>query len=154
MGFVGKFFLLVLTLGFAELTLLVRVSNLIGFWSTLGLCVLTGVLGGALVRFQGLRTFFQIQRKLASGELPTVDIVSGVVLLLSGALLITPGFLSDTIGFLLLLPLARRWVARWLIQRFQQRMVHPGFPSVVWGPVARAGDNPGAVRVRIIDLDP
>ena len=61
MTFVGRFFLAVLALGFVEVYLLVKVAGRIGFFPTVGLCILTGVIGAALVRRQGLQTMRQIQ---------------------------------------------------------------------------------------------
>lgn len=155
MSFVGKFFLLVLVLGFAELWLLVNVASGIGFLPTLGLCILTGVVGGALVRRQGLKTLQQIQQAVGRGEVPAVQIVSGLVLLIVGALLIVPGFITDILGFLMLVPglrgLAAGRVAKSLEGRVQSSF--SGYGAAGFGPFAgadRSEDRRGPV---IIDVE-
>ncbi len=122
MVFVGRFFLVVLVMGFVELYLLVGASRAIGFFTTLGLCVLTGVVGGSLVRHQGLRTMQEVNQSMAGGELPARAIVSGVVLMIVGVLLIMPGFVTDVIGFLLLIPPVRLGAAALLVRSFERRM--------------------------------
>lgn len=148
MSFIGKFFLLVLVVGTSELYLLVQVAAQLTFPVTLAVCILTGMLGGALVRHQGLRTLGEIQRMMARGQVPTEEIVSGLMLLVVGSTLILPGFVSDTVGFLLLVPPLRARVSRWLIRRFQGRINLSHF-----GPMAGGGEPP-PTRGRVIDVEP
>ena len=153
MSFIAKFFLLVTVVGFAELYLLIQVAAQLTFPGTLAVCVFTGVAGGALVRHQGLRTLAQVQRSLASGELPARQIVSGVVLLMVGATLILPGFVSDTVGFLLLVPPIRSWTAQRLISYFKGKLsvsswANPMKMNMGWAP----GAEPD--RGDVIDIDP
>ena len=70
MSFISRFFLLVLFLSFGELYLLMLVAEHITLITTLALCVLTGILGGAMVRIQGLQTLRDIQGSLAKGQAP------------------------------------------------------------------------------------
>ena len=153
MSFIAKFFLLVTIVGFAELYLLITVAAQLTFPGTLAVCVLTGVVGGALVRHQGLRTLARVQRSLSSGELPARQIVSGVVLLMVGATLILPGFVSDTVGFLLLVPPIRAWTARRLINYFKGKLSlaswgGPMNMNVGWAPDAEPD------RGDVIDIEP
>ncbi|WP_159567296.1 FxsA family protein [Budvicia diplopodorum] len=91
-------------LAYIEITLFIQVSLIIGVGLTLVLVILTSCLGVSLVRNQGLKTFIQMQQKLASGENPAAEMVKSVSLLLSGFLLLIPGFFTDFLGLLLLLP--------------------------------------------------
>jgi UPF0716 protein FxsA len=155
LSFVGRFFLLVLVLGFVELYLLIKVAGAIGFLGTLGLCILTGMVGGSLVRSQGSGTLRRIQTEMAEGRMPAVEIVSGLGLMMVGVLLITPGFVTDVFGFLMLIPPLRLLVAGKLLKAFEGRIqVMPpmgGFPPGFGG-----FDADGAPRARadIIDIDP
>jgi UPF0716 protein FxsA len=142
--FIGNFFLLVVLLGLSERYLLFKAAGIVGFWGTVGLCVLTGVVGGTLVRIQGLRTLQQIQESTSQGRVPAVEMVSGVVLLLLGAMLIMPGFITDVLGFVLLIPAVRLTAARRLVRVFERRVV-------IRGP----GMDPNTPqRGRIIDIEP
>jgi len=133
MNFIAGFFFTVLFLSVAELLLLVRASQAMGFLATLGLCVLTGILGGALVRMQGLQTLNRMQGELAAGRLPADEILEGIALLLVGALLCVPGFLTDAIGGLMLIPGLRRVVVGWIRKKVAARVTFhtmgpgPGF---------------------------
>lgn len=122
MGFIARFFLLVCILSIAELYLLVKAAATISLLATLALCVLTGVLGGALVRYQGLQTLRDIQRNTKRGAMPAEDIISGLILLIIGTMLLTPGFITDTVAFMMLIPALRSVVAKQLVGYFKKRM--------------------------------
>ena len=122
MSFIARFFLLVLVLSTAELYLLIFVSARISLGLTLLLCIFTGVLGGAMVRKQGLKTVFEIQKNLQMGKLPALEFASGAILLVIGTLLLTPGFITDTIAFLMLIPALRRVTAGLLLASLKKRL--------------------------------
>jgi len=94
--------------------------------TTVGIIVLTGMLGWSLVKSQGLSTLARIRSETAQGRLPAEEMVSGLCLLATGLLLVTPGFLTDTVGFLVLIPPLRRGLARLLMQRFKMKIVSKG----------------------------
>lgn len=106
-----------------EVWLLVTVGAFIGAGWTIFLVVLTAVIGAALVRAQGVSTLARSQELLRQGELPAVELLGGVALLIAGALLLTPGFFTDTLGFLLLVPpLRRRIIQSWVLRGLNQRL--------------------------------
>jgi UPF0716 protein FxsA len=107
--------ILLLTVPLLELTLLIKVGSVLGVLPTILLCIFTAVLGAALIRVQGLQTLQRVQRKLDQREIPAVDLVAGLILLISGVLLLTPGFFTDILGFLCLVPRLRETLARKVI---------------------------------------
>ncbi len=107
-------FLLFLTVPAVEIYFLIKVGNVIGAIPTIALVVFTALLGAFLLRLQGWITLQRTRMSLARGELPAMEMLEGVLLVVAGALLLTPGFVTDTLGFLLLAPPLRRA----LIQRF------------------------------------
>lgn len=117
------FFLLFITVPVIEIYFLIQVGSVIGAFPTVGLIMLTALLGAGLIRVQGVRTIQRIQASLARGEIPAADIIEGGVLLLSGVFLLTPGFVTDAIGFVCLIPPLRRQFALMLImsQFIQQK---------------------------------
>lgn len=115
-----------------EMYLLIRVGGYIGAWPTIGLVMLTAVIGVALLRVQGLATLTRGMGRLESGELPAREMAEGILLAVAGALLITPGFVTDAAGFLLLFPPTRAAIA----QRMLQRVVVTGVGPA---PGARSG---------------
>jgi UPF0716 protein FxsA len=102
-----------------ELALLAKLSGIIHFWPTIGLILLTGIIGAALARHEGLRTVRQIQSELNQGRMPGRQLVDALMILVAGALLVTPGILTDCVGFSLLLPPVRALLRRWLESRFR-----------------------------------
>lgn len=87
-----------------EIALFIGVGDEIGLLSTLGLCLVTAIIGGTLVRYQGLQTLFKAQSNLRGGALPLTEIFDGFFIVIAGALLLTPGFFTDLIGFSFLIP--------------------------------------------------
>ncbi len=133
-----RWLLLFVVLPAVELALLIEIGGRIGTATTLGLIVVTGMVGAALARSQGLRVVADTQQRLAAGELPADALVDGVLILVAGALLVTPGVLTDAFGFLCLVPAFRRVVKRELQRRFERAVregrVHvsvrsDGFPT-------------------------
>lgn len=102
----------------AELALLLWIGGRIGLLPTVALILVTGALGAALARRQGLATWRRFQEALAAGRLPGRELLEGLLILVAAALLLTPGVLTDAAGFLLLVPPARRRIMR----RFELRL--------------------------------
>ncbi|PIE03438.1 MAG: exlusion protein FxsA [Acidobacteria bacterium] len=123
MSWTSRFFAMVLFFSFAELYLLILVAEHTGILLTIGMCILTGIAGGSLVRVQGIKTLYNIQTTVSRGEIPTLGIVSGLILLIIGAFLLTPGFITDGIAFLLLIPPLRYQVSKWFLARFKKKAV-------------------------------
>jgi UPF0716 protein FxsA len=118
MGILGRLALLFIVVPVLELALLIRIGQVVGFWPTIGLVVLTGASGAWLARLEGLRTLWKLRDELANGRIPGQAILDGVAILIGGAFLLTPGILTDFVGFSLLLPWSRRLIQR----RVQARM--------------------------------
>ncbi|GAB2528335.1 FxsA family protein [Microbulbifer agarilyticus] len=98
------FLLLFIIMPILEMWVLIRVGEEIGALPTIGLVLLTAVVGLALLKRQGLSTILRAQQKMAVGELPAQEMAEGIFLAVGGALLLTPGFITDAIGFACLIP--------------------------------------------------
>lgn len=114
---------------FAEILLLLEVSDNIGGLWTIGLVIMTAVIGVRLLKSQGLSTLTRFQERLQQGELPAQEIVEGLLIAFAGALLLTPGFLTDTIGFSCLLPPLRAAIARRIISSGKFNAAGGGFSA-------------------------
>ncbi|PLY16249.1 MAG: exlusion protein FxsA [Sedimenticola sp.] len=100
-----------------ELYFLIKVGSFIGAMPTILLTLFTAVLGGTLVRIQGLSTAMRVRESMERGEVPAIEMIEGVVLLASGVLLLLPGFITDVIGFVCLIPPVRRLMILALLKR-------------------------------------
>jgi UPF0716 protein FxsA len=105
-----------------EIAIFVEVGGILGLWPTLGLVVLTAVLGAWQLRAQGLATLMRARDQVERGALPTRELFDGACLLVAGALLLTPGFMTDTAGFLLFFPPVRDILLGFLARHVQARM--------------------------------
>lgn len=104
----------------AEIYLISLVGHVFGLPLTLGALLLISVLGAAVVKREGLRTWRALRAALASGQLPARPLADGALVLIGGALLLTPGFLTDAVGALLVFP-GSRSVARRLLTGYAMR---------------------------------
>lgn len=125
MSILGRLALIFVIVPLLELALLIQIGQVVGFWPTIGLVVLTGITGAWLARVEGLRTLWRLREDLAHGRLPGQAIMDGVAILIGGAFLLTPGIITDLFGFTLLLPPTRRALQKRVTQRLE-RHVHDG----------------------------
>ncbi|NRB39844.1 MAG: FxsA family protein [Pseudomonadales bacterium] len=100
-----------------EMWVLIQVGGMIGAWPTIGLVLLTAMIGLHLLKQQGLSTLMRANQKMAEGNLPAEEMLEGIALAIGGALLLTPGFFTDAIGFVCLLPFTRKLVVKQLLKK-------------------------------------
>ncbi|MCI2283049.1 FxsA family protein [Colwellia sp. MSW7] len=105
-------FALFIIIPIIEITVLMQVGELIGAWPTVAIVIVSAWLGAKYVRQQGLATLQSVQSKMAQGEMPSGEIVTGLMLLVAGVLLVTPGFVTDIFGLLLLVPAVRHTLSQ------------------------------------------
>lgn len=94
-----------------EIAVFIQVGDLIGLGMTLMIVFLTAVLGVSLLKQQGLKAWAEIQRTVAQGQVPAIEMASAAQLLFAGGLLLTPGFVTDVIGFTLMVPGVRQAIS-------------------------------------------
>lgn len=91
-----------------EIAIFVWTGGFIGVWGVISLILLTGILGTIIVRYEGMQTMRRVQNTLQKGEVPTDEMLTGLLIIIGSILLITPGFFTDIVGFLIVFPLTRR----------------------------------------------
>lgn len=96
--------LVLLGLPIAEIAVFIVVGQYIGLWPTLGMILLTAVIGSMLLRIQGFGLLARIKEETGEGRVPGRELVHGVMIMLAGILLLTPGFITDVLGILLFIP--------------------------------------------------
>ena len=80
---------------FVELYILIRLGTLIGAIPTLGIVIITGIVGAALAKQQGFAVLRRIQTEMGSMQMPGDAMFDGVLILIGGILLMTPGIYYD-----------------------------------------------------------
>jgi UPF0716 protein FxsA len=113
--------LLAVLLPILELYVIVVVATQIGVLNTIALLILISVVGGWLVKRQGIIVLRRLQRTIQTGEVPHREVIDGFLLLIAGLMLMVPGFVTDIPGLLLLLPPVRAGLRLALLRSFQKR---------------------------------
>ncbi len=108
-----RLFLLLVAVPIIEIALFIEIGGWLGTWPTIGIVVLTALLGPFMLRQQGLKALGDIQGRLMAGDDPGQMLADGAMILVSGVLLLTPGFFTDAVGFLLLVPGVRKALFNW-----------------------------------------
>ena len=108
-----------------ELWVLIRVGAAIGAGLTIGLVVLSAMLGIAILNRQGFRTLARVRARVARGEEPSAAVLDGMVLAVAGLLLLIPGFLTDVLALLALIPALRARLVRRLLASTHPRYGAP-----------------------------
>ena len=151
-----------------ELALLVEIGGHLGLFKTLGVCFLTGVVGAALARAEGLGVLRRIQKVSAQGQLPARELMDGLLIFVAGLVLLTPGFVTDAFGLLLLLPPSRALIRMWLLHQIGRRIKDGSWRVVAPGhgaqapfedqpdiyPPDQAPRPPRAEPPKVIELEP
>ncbi len=117
MPFLLIFLVIFVFIPLTELYVIIEVGDRIGAFATIWLVVLTAVIGGWLVRKQGMGILFRIRQQMEQGEAPAIEMLEGALLALMGILLLLPGFITDALGFLLLIPPLRRFLVLEFLKR-------------------------------------
>ena len=138
-------FLLFIAIPIVEIAVLIQVGEVFGLWPTVGIVIASAWLGAKYVRQQGLATMQSVQNKMANGELPSTEIVTGLMLLIAGVLLVTPGFVTDIFGLLLLIPQVRAMLAKSVQQHMKVSQVGAGAGAFGQAPFGQSPFEKGNV---------
>jgi UPF0716 protein FxsA len=128
-----------------ELYVLIEVGSEVGALTVIALLLAAAMAGGLLLRWQGLSLAQRARETLARGELPAVEMLEGMLVVIAGVLLILPGFLSDIAAIALLLP----WIRNSLLRRYAasrkpapDTREEPRRPQIIEGEFRREDDPP------------
>jgi UPF0716 protein FxsA len=139
----GVLVLLLIVVPIAELYVIVQVAHHIGLLDTLALLIVVSMMGGWLLKRQGMAAWTRIQETLRAGHMPGREVADGALILLGGVLLLTPGFITDAVGVVLLIPPARallKGVTRRFLGRWAGRNVEV-YSGGVYTTTARRRDD-------------
>ncbi len=151
---------LLLVIPMAEIAMFILVGSQIGILPTLGLIVLTAIVGSILLRVQGLGILQKIAMETRAGRVPGRELIHGAMILVAGVLLLTPGFVTDTLGLLLFIPKLRE--AGWRLLRNRITIIATnqtsGFRAGGGSPFGASGAQwsargPRASQKPVIELD-
>lgn len=113
------FLIIFILIPILEIAAFINIGGMIGVWPTVAIALLTAMIGGSIIRYQGFITTENIRTAISRGKTPIPELFDGLCLVASGALLITPGFVTDTIGLALLVPPIRDLIRGYFSKGFQ-----------------------------------
>ena len=114
--------LIILFVPLLEIYLFIQIGGQIGAFNTILIILLT-VIGIYFVRLQGLNTLRSGVTQLYRNQIPIYEMMSGAALAFAALLLIIPGFATDIIGFLLILPITRNLIFKYLGKKYKKEKV-------------------------------
>lgn len=117
-----NFIISLLLLPLIELIIFLLAGNIIGITETLIIVIGTGILGGVLLKKQGLKAIRNVQVQLNQGIMPGDAILDSFCVLVGGLLLLFPGFLTDILGVIILFPPTRRIGKNLLMRSIQRKL--------------------------------
>ena len=100
-----------------EIAIFIKVGQIIGLWPTLALVIGAALLGGLLLRQQGVSVLGQLRSNVDRGQMPGRTIADAMMVGVAALFLVLPGFLSDLVALALLLPPVRGWIYAALASR-------------------------------------
>lgn len=153
----GRLLILFIVVPLLDLFLLMKISKFTGIPVTIGLVVLTGIIGAWLAKQQGTFVKGQIKDRLNKRQMPADLIGDGAMIMFAAGLLLTPGLLTDVLGFSLLIPACRTQYKRFFANQIkgsfnfqvftppaEQPRHHPDDPNIIDGEVVDRDDAPDA----------
>ncbi|MFZ4516698.1 MAG: FxsA family protein [Acidimicrobiia bacterium] len=100
-----------------ELWCILAIGAQIGILPTLALLLAISIGGGFLVHRIGIGVWRRARATLATGQVPTRELLDGAIVFGAGTLLLVPGFLTDIIGLLIVTPPVRSLIRRTVQRR-------------------------------------
>lgn len=149
MPFILAFFFILVPL--LEIAILIQVGQQIGVGPTIILLIGMSILGGFLAKREGVAVWTRFRATLAKGEVPSTELIDGVLVLFGAALLLTPGFLSDFLGLFLLIPATRAPIRR-VVMKSGGWLVAKRFPFLI--PLGFVRNRTRRVKARTVSTEP
>jgi len=119
----AKLFLAFILIPVVEIFLLFKIAQYLGgFWPTFAIVIVTGIIGGIITKYQGLKCLRDIKLDLMANINPSDRLWDGLFILTAGAFLITPGVLTDLLGFSMLFDPTRRPIKNYVKRKVKEKI--------------------------------
>ncbi len=99
-----------------EIFFMIKIGGQIGAFNTILLIFLTAIIGVYFAKLEGLKTLRSGVIKSYQNRLPLFEMLSGASIAIAAVFLIIPGFITDALGFLLLIPITRKILIKYLFK--------------------------------------
>ena len=99
-----------------EIFFMIKIGGQIGAFNTILLIFSTAIIGLYFAKLEGLKTVRSGIIKSYQNRLPLFEMLSGASIAIAAVFLIIPGFFTDALGFLLLIPITRKILIKYLFK--------------------------------------
>ena len=99
-----------------EIFFMIKIGGKIGAFNTILLIFFTAVIGVYFAKLEGLKTLRSGIIRSYQNRLPLYEMLSGASIAIAAVFLIIPGFFTDALGFLLLIPITRKILIKYLFK--------------------------------------
>ena len=112
------FFTVFISVPLIEIFLFIKVGEIIGSLQTILLVVLTAIIGGILIKREGIKALNSLKySRINEPDNIIKAIGDGLFIFVSGVLLLTPGFATDILGFILFFKFFRNIILRMILKK-------------------------------------
>ena len=112
------FFTVFISVPLIEIFLFIKVGEIIGSLQTILLVVLTAIIGGILIKREGIKALNSLKYSIINEPNNIIKAIGdGLFIFVSGVLLLTPGFATDILGFILFLKFFRHIILRLILKK-------------------------------------
>ena len=115
--------LIILFIPLLEIYLFIEIGGQIGAFNTILIILSTAIVGIYFVRLQGLSTLKSGVTQIYKNQIPVYEMMSGAALAVAALLLIIPGFATDVVGFLLIIPLTRNLIFKFIGKKYTKNKI-------------------------------
>ena len=103
-----------------EIYLFILIGEFIGSLKTIILVILTAIIGGFVIKKEGVKTLNKLKFALMNEPVNFMEAISnGIFIVISGILLITPGFATDLFGLILFLRPIRNFIIKIFLNKIR-----------------------------------
>ena len=112
------FFTVFISVPLIEIFLFIKLGEIIGSLQTILLVVLTAIIGGILIKREGIKALNSLKYSRINEPNNIIKAIGdGLFIFVSGVLLLTPGFATDILGFILFLKLFRNIILKIILKK-------------------------------------
>ena len=112
------FFTVFISVPLIEIFLFIKLGEIIGSLQTIILVVLTAIIGGILIKREGIKTLNSLKYSRINEPNNIIKAIGdGLFIFVSGVLLLTPGFATDILGFILFFKFFRNIILRMILKK-------------------------------------
>ena len=115
--------LIILFIPLLEIYLFIEIGGQIGAFNTILIILSTAIVGIYFVRLQGLSTLKSGVTQIYKNQIPVYEMMSGAALAVAAVLLIIPGFATDVVGFILIIPLTRNLIFKFIGKKYTKNKI-------------------------------